>query len=147
MFATRYNPSSILSELNRLSSDFDRVFGPRSRGNGGARTGAYPPLNVWSDDDNLYVEAELPGFSMDDLEIIVSGENQLSIKGHRERPGDEKATWHRQERGYGDFSRMLELPEPVDAGRVEAQFKHGVLSITLPTREEAKPRRIKVKAE
>jgi HSP20 family protein len=145
MFATRYTPSSLLSDLNRLSSEFDRVFGSQMSGNGGRNGGTFPPLNVWSDEDHLYVEAELPGFDLEDLEIVVTGENQLSLKGHRERPSQAEATWHRQERGYGNFTRILELPDQVNAEQVDAEFKHGVLTITLPKREEAKPRRIEVK--
>ena len=145
MSDTRYSPLSLMSEFNRLTGELDRVFGPRLRSNGGTETGVYPPLNLWCDDDNLYVEAELPGVNMEDLEITVMGENQLSVKGHRDRPGHEQSTWHRQERGYGHFTRAIELPEQVDANRVEAEFKNGVLTMTLPKREEAKPRRIEVK--
>ncbi len=145
MFATRYNPSALLSDLDRLSSEFDRAFGARLSDNGGRNVGTFPPLNVWSDENNLYVEAELPGFALDDLEIVVTGENQLSLKGHRDRPSQEAATWHRQERGYGNFTRILELPDQVNAEQVDAEFKHGVLTVTLPKREAAKPRRIEVK--
>ena len=62
-------------------------------------------------------------------------------------PAVEGGTWHRQERGYGAFNRTVELPESVDADKVEASFTQGVLTIVLPKREEAKPRRISVKAE
>ena len=95
--------------------------------------------------DAHLVEAELPGFNLDELEMYVTGENQLSIKGERKRPDPGKGTWHRQERGYGSFSRLIELPGPVDSSSVSAEFKDGVLTITLPKREEAKPRRIEVK--
>ena len=65
------------------------------------RSWAYPPLNLWEDDGNLYVEAELPGFELSELDITVAGEKQLSIKGERKEPETKDATWHRQERGYG----------------------------------------------
>ena len=106
----------------------------------------YPPLNLWEDDNNLYVEAELPELELTDLEIFVNGDNQLSIKGERKQPEQEKGTWHRQERGHGSFSRVGELPQYVDSEKVTAEFKHGVLTITLPKREEAKARRIEVTA-
>ena len=106
----------------------------------------YPPLNLWEDDNNLYVEAELPELELTDLEIFVDGDNQLSIKGERKQPERENGTWHRQERGHGKFSRAGELPQYVDSEKVTAEFKHGVLTITLPKREEAKARRIEVKA-
>ena len=105
----------------------------------------YPPLNLWEDDSNLYVEAELPELELTDLEIFVDGDNQLSIKGERKQPERENGAWHRQERGYGSFSRMGELPQYVDSDEVTAELKHGVLTITLPKRREAKARRVEVK--
>ena len=107
---------------------------------------AYPPLNLWEDDNNLYVEAELPELELTDLEILVNGDNQLSIKGERKQPERENGTWHLRERGYGRFSRMGELPQYVDSDKVTAEFKQGVLTITLPKRKQAKARRVKVKA-
>ncbi|QDV85140.1 Hsp20/alpha crystallin family protein [Stieleria sp.] len=141
MLATRWEP---WTELNRLSREMDRLF---SRGTNGSvmGVGSYPALNVWEDDDNLFAEAELPGFCMDDLEIYVTG-NQLTLKGERKPPEHEGGTWHRQERGYGKFSRMVELPGDIDAENVSAEFKNGVLHITLPKSEAVKPRRIEVKA-
>ena len=92
-----------------------------------------------------HVEAELPGMELSDLEILVHG-NQLSIKGERPEPSGEEKKWHRQERGYGKFTRLIELPFDLDQAKVEAELRNGVLSITLPKREESKPRRIEVKA-
>ena len=106
----------------------------------------YPPLNLWEDDNNLYVEAELPELELADLEIVVNGDNHLSIKGERKQPERENGMWHLQERGRGAFSRMGELPQYVDSENVTAEIKHGVLTITLPKRAEAKARRIEVKA-
>ncbi|MEM6470692.1 MAG: Hsp20/alpha crystallin family protein [Planctomycetota bacterium] len=144
MLATRWEP---WTEMNRLSREMDRLFG---RGAGGVgrsfAVGSYPALNIWVDDDNLYAEAELPGFQLDGLEIFVTG-NQLTIKGERRPPEHEDGTWHRQERGYGKFNRMIEVPGDVDCNRVSAEFKNGVLYITLPKSEAVKPRRIKVKAK
>lgn len=143
MLGTRIEP---WAEMNRLRNEMDRVFG-RYSGGQPRRFGAsaFPAVNAWEDDDNLYVEAELPGFELDDLEMYVTGENQLSIKGQRKQPQLEGGTWHRQERGFGSFSRMIELPAAVDSEKVDAEFKLGVLRITLPKREEVKPRRIEVK--
>ena len=143
MLGTRIEP---WAEMNRLRNEMDRVFG-RYGGGQPRRFGAsaFPAVNAWEDDDNLYVEAELPGFELDDLEMYVTGENQLSIKGQRKQPQLEGGTWHRQERGFGTFSRIIELPAAVDSEKVDAEFKLGVLRITLPKREEVKPRRIEVK--
>jgi HSP20 family protein len=143
MLATRWEP---WAEMHRLSREMDRVFGRGSNGIGRLLgVGSYPALNMWEDDDNVYAEAELPGFSLDDLEIYVTG-NQLTLKGERRPPEHDSGTWHRQERGYGKFSRMIELPGDIAGDRVAAEFKNGVLNITLPKSEAVKPRRIAVKA-
>ena len=145
MLNTRWQPAN---ELSQLRNEMDRLFGryTGTNGNGLAR-GSYPALNMWEDDDNLMIEAELAGFAMDDLEMYVTGGNQLSVKGERKPPEVSDGTWHRRERGFGSFSRVVELPHPVDADKVTAEFEHGVLRITLPKAEEAKPRRIEVKAK
>lgn len=143
MLSTRWEP---WAELNRLSREMDRMFGRGDSGIGRPfGVGSYPALNVWEEGDNLYAEAELPGFEMDDLEIYVTG-NQLTIQGERRLPEHEGGTWHRQERGYGKFHRMIELPGEVDGSKVSAEFRNGVLTVTLPKSEAAKPRRIEVKA-
>ena len=142
MLTTRWEP---LAEMNRLRHEMDRLFG----GAGQSRrfgVSTFPLLNLWEDDDNLFVEAELPGFELNELEMYVTGGNQLSIKGERKQPELKDGTWHRQERGYGNFSRVIELPSAVDSDKVSAEFKHGVLTITLPKAEEVKPRRIEVKS-
>jgi HSP20 family protein len=131
--------------MSRLHEEMNRLFGRYTNGGRDFSLSSYPPLNLWEDENNLYVEAELPGFSLDGLEMYVTGDNQLSIKGERKQPEPGKGTWHRQERGYGAFSRLLELPSAVAGDRVSAEFKSGVLTITLPKKEEAKPRRIEVK--
>lgn len=145
MASMRWEP---LAEVNRLRNEMDRVFGrygDRRPAPLAART--YPPMNLWEDDDNLFLEAELPGVGAEDLEVYVTGGNQLSLKGQRQRPEQPAGTWHRQERGEGSYSRMLDLPCRVDSDKVSAQFRHGVLTLTLPKSAEVKPRRITVKAE
>lgn len=133
--------------MNRLQEEMEQWFG-RLGINDPRRLAAntYPPLNAWEDANNLYVEAELPDLELSDLEIIVNGDNQLSIKGERKQPEQENGIWRLQERGHGSFSRMGELPQYVDSDKVTAEFKHGVLTITLPKRKEAKARRVEVKA-
>jgi HSP20 family protein len=104
---------------------------------------AYPALNTWEDGDNAYVEAELPGLTMDDLEIYVTG-NELRIGGERKLAEAEGASWHRRERSQGRFSRTLTLPWEIDADKVEASLKDGVLTVKLPKCESCKPRKVKV---
>jgi HSP20 family protein len=137
----------VWSEMNRLQEEMEQRLGrlgmnhPRRLAHS-----VYPPLNLWEDDNNLYVEAELPELEVTDLEIFVNGDNQLSIKGERKRPERENGTWHRRERGHGEFSRVGVLPQYVDSDKVTAEFRHGVLTITLPKRKEAKTRRVEAKA-
>ncbi|HXG12051.1 MAG TPA: Hsp20/alpha crystallin family protein [Gemmataceae bacterium] len=150
MLLTRWQPyTDLWNELNRFQSEMNRLFESFGLGESGwpGLTAAYPAVNIWQDGDNVYCEAELPGMVLDDLEIYVTGGNQLTIKGERKQPEDGKGIWHRQERGFGAFSRTITLPVDVDADKVEARFAHGVLTITMPKSEAARPRRITVKAE
>lgn len=141
-------PMNPLAEMSRLSREMDRLFRRFDAGDRADLPAAtYPALDLWQDENCLYVEAELPGMEIGDLEIYVTGGNQLSIRGERKPPVVEGGTWHRQERGYGQFSRLLTLPCEVKTDEVEAQFKDGVLTITLPKSELAKPRRLAIKAE
>ncbi|MBN1854523.1 MAG: Hsp20/alpha crystallin family protein [Pirellulales bacterium] len=148
MFFTRWSPwNDLQSEMSRLQSEVNRLFGRYGSADGKSGIPGYPPINIWEDEDQLFVEAELPGMELDDLEIYVNGGNQLSLKGERKQPGDNDGTWHRRERGYGKFARIVELPHLVDADQVNANFKHGVLTIMLPKQAASKPRKIEVKAE
>jgi HSP20 family protein len=133
--------------MNRLQGEMNDLFRRFDVGDLRRRLvgKVYPAFDMWQDEDSLYVEAELPGMELDDLEIYVTGGNQLSVKGERKQPSIKDGTWHRQERGFGPFSRVIALPMDVDADRVVANLVHGVLTITLPKREEAKPRKITVK--
>ena len=148
MLATRWQRlGTVWPEMSRLQEQMEQWLG-RLGMNDPRRSAqsVYPPLNAWEDDNNLYVEAELPELELSDLEIVVNGDNQLSIKGERGQPERENGTWHLRERGHGSFSRMGELPQYVDSDKVTAEFKYGVLTITLPKRKEAKVRRIEVTA-
>jgi HSP20 family protein len=134
------------AELTRLRDEMDRLFGRWTGRRFPLAPTTYPLMNLWEDEDHLFVEAELPGMELGDLEIYVHGD-QLAVKGERKEPVCENGTWHRRERGYGKFARVLELPVTVNEDKVEAAFKSGVLTVTLPKRAEAKPRRIEVRAD
>jgi len=104
-----------------------------------------PPVDIYqTGDQELVLKAELPDISREDIDITV--ENfVLTIKGEKRFAADVKQEqFHHVERRYGSFSRSFSLPQTVDAGRVSAEYKNGVLSVKLPLREEAKPRQIKV---
>lgn len=144
MFWTRWKPiaNTAWTSLNQLNSEINRLF------DNFAETGGqtFPALNVWEENETLIVEAELPGLNLSDLEIFVTGQNQLTIKGERKAPEVGKNTVHRQERGHGSFVRALTLPFAVDDSKVEARFENGVLTIRLPKHEAARPRKINIKA-
>jgi HSP20 family protein len=131
-------------EMNRLFERWGSDGGRREFGF------AYPALNVWEDGERLFLEAELPGMDLKDLEIYVTGNDQLTVKGERKpiTPGNgTKAIRHRQERGFGKFTRTLALPFPVNPDNVQARFDNGVLRLELAKHESARPRKIQVKAE
>jgi HSP20 family protein len=148
---TRFAPFEHLrSGATRFQQEMDRLFERwgLQLPHGPAFAVSYPALNVWEDETSVYVEAELPGLKLEDLEILVSGDDQLTIKGKREKPKEPKnATWHRQERGFGGFTRIVTLPVPVNSAKVDARFEHGVLAIKLAKSEAARARRIPVKGD
>jgi len=145
----RSNPVAMTSPFGR---DFDQLFqavftpGLLSLGVPAPRQLTFPALNVTEDESAIHVEAELPGFQKDQIEISVEG-NQLTISGERTQTTEEQdAAYHRRERWTGAFERSVVLPTDVDPDKVAAELKNGVLSITLPKPEAARPRKIKVKA-
>jgi HSP20 family protein len=148
MTMTRWTPffSQTLSDFDRAMKQLFQEF----RLNGAPRrvlSPSFPPVNLWEDDDNLYVEAELPGVAPENLVVQVTEGNQLTLEGDRQQAAQLEGTWLRQERGFGKFSRLVELPVAVDADKVEARFDRGVLALKLPRAASAKPRRIAVQAE
>jgi HSP20 family protein len=132
-------------ELRQLRRDVADAFGKR-----GALFGAgdvRPAINARQDDDGLTVTAELPGVKAENLSVETEGA-VLRISGTRAAPGDVKdEDYHRRERRHGEFHRELRLPAGLDTGRIEAKLADGLLTVRLPKAEEAKPRKIAVKAE
>lgn len=106
-------------------------------------SGWTPPIDVHEDKDNVLVKVELPGMKKEDIDISLH-EGCLSVSGERKVSTIENAEVHRAERFEGRFQRTVSLPSAVAAERVTAQYKDGVLTVTLPKTEEAKPRRIDV---
>ena len=146
---TRWHPfRELRHEMRRFQREMNRLFGRRGFDFEAwpALAVSYPPVNLWEDDDFVYAEAELPGLKLPDLEITVTADNQLTLKGKRGSTAPEKVEWHRQERGFGSFERSIELPVRVDAGKVEARLENGVLTVKMAKSPEAKPKKIAVKA-
>jgi len=136
---------SLRDAMDRLFEEsFVRPFGGWPFLTGEAQTLA---LDIYETDDDLVVEASLPGINPDEVDISVVG-NTLTIKGeHEEKKEEEKGKYHCRERRYGAFQRTVSLPVEVDANKAEAVFENGVLKLTLPKVEEARPKRIQVKAK
>jgi HSP20 family protein len=134
-------------ELNRMRREMNRLFeGLTGWPLREARAGVFPLTNVTEDDHNYYVRAELPGMASDEINISVTG-NSLSISGERKiRSEKEEARYHRREREAGKFSRMISLPGQIDTEKVKASCVDGVLTLTLPKAEAAKPKQITVKS-
>ena len=135
----------VASPLLRLHGEMNRLFenffedAPASR----PYAQGWPAMNTWSDGDAAWVEAELPGLEMDDVEVYVSGD-ELTISGERKIRDPANGQWHRRERSQGRFSRTLSLPWEIDADKVEARLRDGVLTVRLPKCENCKPKKVKV---
>ena len=136
------NPFAEFEQLRReMLRVFDTVAGDNARE---ISAGVFPPMNITQDDNNFYLRAEVPGIKAKDLSISAM-RNRVSISGKREIPQDsERVSYHRKERAEGAFSRTVTLPSEVAADRVEARYSDGILALTLPKAEEAKPRQIAV---
>jgi HSP20 family protein len=125
--------------LNRL---FDEGYGGISSGVEQG-TSTFPPIDIRHDQENIYVVAEVPGVSLEALDISITGDT-LTIKGERRAPEVAEERWHRRERSYGHFTRLVAIKEKVDADRVKARLRDGILEVTLPKAESARPRQIHV---
>lgn len=134
-------------EIDGLFQGFNRgrLYGPAFEPGLGLRH--YPKINLREDDDNLYVEALLPGVDPDSVDMNILGDT-LSLAGERQEVGNESGsgrTWHRRERGTGKFLRSIELPVAILADKAKAEYSNGLLRVTLPKAAEAKPKKINVK--
>ncbi len=141
----RYRMPNVSREMDKFQREmtrlFDSTFSRRYR-----NAPSFPAVNVWANEDGLVVTSEVPGINVDDIDIVVVGET-LTLSGTRGWDElNEEPKYHRQERGYGDFTRTVKLPFLVDADKVDASFIDGVLNITLPRKDEDKPTRISVSA-
>lgn len=144
MFINSKTINNLWREMDGFRQEVDRLFGRQILSPHGA---AAPALNVWEDEGAFYVEADLPDVPADKLDVTIKEGNRLALTGERKPTEPANAVWHRQERFVGAFTRELTLPAPVDADKVQAKFEHGVLKLTLPKSEAARPRKITVKAE
>jgi HSP20 family protein len=142
----------ILREMENLRREIDGAF--KGFGTGaflepsflpGVGLQRFPQVNLAQDKDNVYVEVLVPGVDAKDLELTVM-QGTLTLSGERKDVTNTEKTWLRRERGLGKFMRTIDLPNEIDSDRVVARFDNGILLVTLPIQEKAKPRRISVKA-
>ena len=132
--------NSLWREMARLQDEIGRAF---TRGSESATT--FPAVNVWASQESAVVTSELPGVEHEDMELSVVGDT-LTIRGKRNPEQlQEGNSYHRRERGWGNFVRTVQLPFRVEPDEVSATFTNGVLNITLPRASADRPRKIQVK--
>jgi HSP20 family protein len=136
----RWDPFRELQrEVGRLFESLDPFQSAR-------RVPVYPPLNVYDAGDRYLLSAQLPGITAGDIDLTITGET-LTMRGERKRPeGVKEESYRRQERPMGRWSRTLTLPDRVDGAGVSASFANGILTVSLPKAEDARPRHITVTA-
>ena len=145
-FSPEISLRSAFSELERMRQDMDRLTeGLGGRSSGLPTAGVFPLVNLTEDKDGYYIRAELPGLKADELNISATG-NTFSISGQRKIASEgQDIRYHRREREAGSFSRIISLPGEVDADKVEAKLKDGILTVHIPKAEAVKPKQIAVK--
>ena len=146
MTLVRFDP---FRELSTMQDRINRIFGDaytrRYDDDLTQRGEWFPAVDIYENgNEEIVLKAELPGLQREDIDLRVEN-NTLTLRGERKRETDVKQEqYHRVERSYGAFSRSFSLPSRIDTEKVRAEFKEGVLSITLPVKAEAKPRQIEV---
>lgn len=148
MAIVRWDPvrelGAMQERLNRLFDDF----GGQTDDDVMTRGDWMPAVDIYQNDQHeVVLKAELPGLKREDIDLRVEN-NTLTIKGERSQEKDvKKEHFHRVERCYGGFSRSFTIPKTIDTEKVRADYRDGVLNVTLPVREESKPRQIQVSVQ
>jgi HSP20 family protein len=135
---------SIQDRMNRLFDDAFRGIGRTGSDEDYAAASWAPAVDIFEQDGNIVLKAELPGVESKDVDVRVEN-NVLTLRGERRFENEVKReNFHRIERSYGSFGRSFTLPNVVDVEKIKAEFKDGVLRMTLPKKEEAKPKQISI---
>lgn len=139
MAITKFNPfdiddftgmTSFADTMNRLFADANRPWAP--------------PVDIMETENEVVLKADLPDVKLEDIDIRLEN-GTLTLKGERRfEKAEEGKGYHRIERGYGAFARVFTLPDTLDGERVRADYKNGVLTVTLPKKDVAKPKTVKV---
>lgn len=135
-------------DLTNLQSQLSKIFEPFARftphEDEDLVSGTWvPPVDVAETQEKILVRAEVPGLKQEDIQIEFEN-GLLTIRGERKLEKTDGTTWHRVERTYGAFSRSFTLPRTVDAERIAASYREGILEIEVPKKEEAKPKNIRI---
>ena len=135
----------VWGDMDRLHREMSRLLDPLSCG-GGLLRDSFPPVNIWTGEDAALLTAEIPGIDPATVEVTVK-DDTVTIRGTMQ-PDDisAKEAWIRRERGTGSFVRSFALPFTVEADKVEARYRLGILEIKLPKREEDKPKKIAIRS-
>ncbi|MGH9857245.1 MAG: Hsp20/alpha crystallin family protein [Acidobacteriota bacterium] len=134
--------------IRGLQRDFDELFNQffeEKAFNGTAQTWS-PTSDIFETEDHVKIHLDLPGMTKENLDIQLTENNTLTVRGERKFEKVDKAKYHRVERFYGNFMRSFVLPSNVEANKITATFKDGVLEIVLPKAESAKPRKIAIQS-
>ena len=141
-------PQDSMTSLRRLNSILDDAFSSwpfQSQENGALTSSWIPACDVFEDKDAVKIVAEVPGVRPEDVKISLEN-NLLSIRGEKRQQAEEKTERvHRYERTYGSFERAFALPTTVDPEKIVASYANGILTVTIPKAERARPREIPVK--
>lgn len=143
MTIVRWNPVQQLAsmEVDRLNRMFDQVWRDP------VRRGWVPPVDIFEDAaQRVVIRAELPEMKRDDIKVTVENDT-LTLSGERKLPEVREENFHRQERLFGEFSRSFTLPATLDPSQISASYQDGVLTITVPPREEARLKQIRIETK
>jgi HSP20 family protein len=140
-----WNVRSPFGEMERMRQQMDNFLSRVSEGGmPSLHAGVFPSINITEDPDKYHIRAELPGILAEDLEIQATG-NNLSISGERKIEAEKDSVrYHRREREAGKFSRAVNLPGDIDPDGVSASLNNGILKISVPKAEKAKPKQITI---
>ena len=147
MAIVRWDPFRELATMqDRINRVFGEVYARRPEDDLMLRGDWIPPVDIYENEKGeIVIKAELPGMTKEEIDLRVEN-NTLTIRGDRKRQAEVKEEqYHRVERTYGSFTRSFSLPGTVDSARVSADYKDGLLTVSLPLKEEAKPRQIQVR--
>lgn len=133
-----------LSEMERMRHQFDRMFGELAGFGNSSQPQTEPAIEILNGEDNLTLKVEVPGIKAEDLDIGVSSDGVVIRGERRYENADQGNHWHHSDFSYGRFERSIRLPQPVQNDGVQADYKDGILTLTLPKLEDGRNRVFKV---